>query len=338
MPFGHGHHDDPPVVPPPNAVSATALVTATEEPLEEVSLRNPSSFASTQILVDAGAGPVVGYQRLPLDVHHWLTVGMTIPVFIDPANPNGYVIDWPNVPSIEDRVAAKEPTLVDPMAARLQAWDALAKAGFHEPDLNQVAPQLLQSEMAGMRANLVAEPEAFAKQLAGVGSVAAPEGYQRALVVIATTSASWSQHFLDDVPRREVVGNHTMVLAVSVPGSNPYPLLKEKFDHESRQYDPNNPGLPAVVSITDPTDVWIQWDEMPKSGQAIPSAATEAAAVASVSANPPPVSIAGPPDTMKAMLTAQANASLARMAPAARPATIAYYKAMGVEIDPSLMP
>lgn len=306
----------------------TALVTATEEPLENLNTRYDNNLARTQILVTDPPGPLVGYRGLPLDPEHWLTVGQTVSVAIDPSNPNGYEIDWTTVPSMADRVAAGEQSLVDPMGARLRVWDALAAAGFHEPDLDQVAPQALQVEMTSMRNSLAAEPDAFARQLAALGTDA-PSGYQRALVQIVTTTAHWEAHDRQDVEHREVLGKHSVVLSVSIPGSAPYAVLLERFDHKSRTYAESAPGLPAEVSLSDPTDVRVLWDEMAKPGQAVGAMPLQPTAPAS-----------GPgsafPPAMLATMTASANAMVAQLPPAARPATIAYYKSMGIEVDPAL--
>jgi hypothetical protein len=331
MPFGFGHHDEAASTPPANGVPATALVTATEEPLDNLNASHADNLAMTQVLIDAGTGPIVGYRGLPLDADHWITAGMSVPVIVNPADPNGYVIDWANVPSIQQRVASNESSLVDPMAARLRVWDALASAGFHEPDLDQLAPRLLPMEMASMRAQLAAEPDAFARQLAGVAGLTAPADCKRALVQIATTTATWGTRRRTETMHRQVLGSHKAVLSVSVPGSAPYAVLIENFDHEERQWDENNPGLPAIVSIDDPTSVRVMWEEMAQIGQPLPYAAAAASSSAA-----PPISPNAPTGDAKAVMTASAQAMLARMPPASRPAMIGYYKTMGIDLDPNV--
>ena len=327
MPFGFGHHEDASALPA-HGITATALVTATEEPLENLFSSNSDELAKTQVLMNVGTGSVVGYRGLPLDVDHWVTVGQSVPVIVDPANPNGYAIDWAQTPGITERIESNDPSLVDPMGARLRVWDALAAAGYHEPDLDQVAPQTLQREMTELRAQLVAEPQSFARQLAGVSSLPAPDGYQRALVQIVTSTALWGTKTHTQVKRRQTLGTHSVVLSIAVPGALPYAVFVRSFDHQARQYDEYNPGLPAVVSTTDPTDVRVLWDELAKIGQPLPE--TGAQPVDPTAAQHPV------PTGAKAMMTEQAIEMVRRLPPESRPAIIAYYKTMGIEVDPNV--
>jgi hypothetical protein len=324
MPFGFGKHEHD---EGSAAIGTTvdALVTVTDDPIDNVDGPNSHSLAQTQILASHPSGAIAGLRELPLDPEHWLVEGMTVPVSIDPANPNAFEIDWANVPSIEDRVASNDPSLLDPMAARLKNWDALAAAGFHEPDMDQVAPQLLINEMASMRAELVNEPESFARQLSGLVGVDAPDGYRRALVQIATTTATWEGvHF--GPHSRERLGKHAVVLSVSIPGAGPYAVFVKSFDHQHREYDSYNPGLPALVSATDPTDVQVLWDEMKPVG----SPRTSPAPAGQVAAGAPP---AGMPTDRKSLLAANANAVIKALTPEQRPAMIAMYRKMGVVLD-----
>jgi hypothetical protein len=347
VPFGFGHHDEAPLAAPATGVRVTALVTDTERPVENLD-GSRGSLARTQILVDLGAGPVVGLRELPLDPEHWLTIGQSIPVFVNPTNPNDFTVDWSVVPSIAERVAAQDPTLVDPLDARLKSWDALSAAGLHTPDMDEVAPQVLQVELAAMRAQYVSQAQAFAKQVVGAASLAAPDGYRRAIVAIATTTARWEGASLTSL-HREVLGKHTVVLAVTVAESRPYAVLVTSFQHKERAFDANNPGLPALVSIADLNDVQVQWDEM-STPQDVEHAAQQqargykktlgtlmeqhdAAVVAAQTAIPRAALPADVSSDPKAAAIANANATLARMSPIARPAMIAYYRSIGIEVD-----
>jgi hypothetical protein len=348
MPFGFGKHEQDDVQTASDGATANALVTATEEPLDNAGGVSSRTLALTQVLVSLPSGAVVGVRGLPLDPEHWLVAGMTVPVSIDPANPNSFEVDWARVPSIQDRVAANDPSLLDPMAARLKSWDALAAAGFHEPDLDQVAPQLMTLEMNAMRARLAAEPDAFARQLSGVEGQNAPEGQRRALVQIAASTATWEGTRFGENQHRDVHGKHAVVLSVSVPGDAPYAVFVKTFDHQHRAYDENNPGLPALVSLDDPGSVQVLWDEMPttqdqetlakqqsvgftQSLGAIEQEHAAALAAASASTAAPPV--AGMPLAANAAAIANAKRALDMVPPAARPGMIAYYRSMGVNLD-----
>lgn len=267
MPFEFGKHKPAPVTPVTAATGmhVNALVTETDSPLENFaeSASREDAFAPTRILVDTGAGPVVGLRELPLDAAHWIVQGMTIPVFVDPTNPNNYDVDWSLVPAITDLAAKNDPSLSDPMGARLRTWDALVGAGFDVLDMDKVAPKLRAMERPALKAELDAEPQAFAQQLAAVTALAAPAGYQRALAVISTQCALLVRDERRGSLFRSTAGTHPTVLAVSVPGKPAYAVYLPAFDHETREYDSDKPGLPAVVSTTNPTDVRVLWDEMP---------------------------------------------------------------------------
>jgi hypothetical protein len=328
MPFGIGKKQQETEA----GATVAALVTATDDPIDNVDGPNSHSLAQTQVLASHPSGAIVGVRGLLLDPEHWLVEGMTVPVSIDPANPNAFEIDWTNVPSIQDRVASHDPSLLDPMAARLKNWDALAAAGFHEPDLDQVAPRLLTMEMASMRARLAAEPDAFARQLSGLVGLDAPDGKRRALVQIATTTATWEGPRMG-LHHRERLGKHAVVLSVSLPGEGPYAVFVKSFDHKHREYDDNNPGLPALVSADDPTDIEVLWDDMGAVGTPQSSQWAGAPSVASPQAPVGAAPLADIPDATKAMMTASANRMLKSLAPAARPAIIAYYRTMGIVLD-----
>jgi hypothetical protein len=55
-------------------------------------------------------------------------VGTEIPVRVDPERPGGFEIDWDAIPSMEERVAANDPTLADPIGAHTRAREALLAA------------------------------------------------------------------------------------------------------------------------------------------------------------------------------------------------------------------
>jgi hypothetical protein len=355
MPFGIGKHDDTPEPPAANGVHATALVTDTEVPITNHWLGhpNPASLAQTRILVNLGKGPVAGMRGLALDADHWLTEGMSVPVIADPANPNDYVVDWSAVPPMQQRAADGDTSLLDPLGAKIRNWDALAKAGFGALGMDQVAPQLVEQTAAAMRARLVSESEAFVRQLADEAKAPASAGFTRALVLIATTTSRFEGTSFGDNMHREVIGEYAVVLSVNIPGKPPYALFLEKFDHQESAYDPNNPGLPALVSTTDPTNVQVLWDEAPtdedqvyRAEQQTPGYTDAASALfeqhSAALATPLPIPADAVPGAthasqlspeMKATMTANAQRAIQILPPAARPGLIAYYHTLGIELD-----
>jgi hypothetical protein len=58
-------------------------------------------------------------------------------------------------------------------------------------------------------------------------------------------------------------GKRKAVLAVNVPGREPYAVLDPRFKRPRNKADVLGAGLPALVSTTDPNDIEILWDEVP---------------------------------------------------------------------------
>jgi hypothetical protein len=353
MPFGFKWGRDIPESPPVTGVRATALVTETETPVENLDLTG-QAFARTRILVDLGNGAVVGMRNLPLDPFHWLTVGMTLAVIVDPANPDNYAVDWAATPPMVERAAANEVSLVDPLGAKARVWDALASAGYRVLAMDHFAAQVADQAAVSLRAELDAEPLAFARQLATAANLPAPSGYQRALVLIATSTATLVTSFSDHTVHREIYGQHSVVLTVNLPGHPPYALFLPVFDHQRRIHDSNNPGLPALVSLTDPTDVRVQWEEMQTAREQRQEAKQrlreskadvadrrkaqqvelDAAAAARASgAPPPPVQPPSMTPELRAAIAANAQNALKTADAATRRGVIDYYRSIGIELD-----
>jgi hypothetical protein len=341
--------------PPVTGVRAVALVTETESPIENLDPTGRGvGFARTRILVNLGSGFVVGTRDLPLDPAHWLTVGMTVAVIVEAANPDNYAVDWAATPPMVERAAASELSLVDPMSAKIRVWDALTSAGYRVLAMDHIAPKVAEQAAAAMKAQLDAEPLAFARQLAGITSHPAPSGYQRALVLIATSSSSLVGNWSDRAAHRESYGRHSAVLSVNVPGRRPYALFLPVFDHERRVYASNNPGLPALVSLVDPSDVRVQWDEIPtprdqqqeakqrrrdfkadmaerreqEKGRVGPASPARTTSATPAPSQPPPMT-----PELRAAITANAQNALITADSATRRGIIDYYNSIGIELE-----
>jgi hypothetical protein len=290
---------------------------------------------------------------------------MELPVTIDPADPGKFEIRWEEVPGMADRAAANDPTLADPAGAKRKAQQALLESGAAGP-AGPYAPS------ADVRATVVKAQAEAAKQgdempdhwqesLDQAASEPAPAGKTRAVVLFAASEAtlkteggqpdgSGGHQF------RTRHGKHDVVLAVNVPGSEPYAVYKPKFKHKGGKGIAMGAGIPALVSSSDPSDVEILWDELPSVREQAQETMAEATGVmqdrmaaatqqmdqAMQQVNPPPAQANAPQPPggapgvtpeMKAMMIQNAKMALSTVPPNMREMLIQQYRMAGIEID-----
>src|SRR5258708_4803375 len=102
-----------------------ALVVAAELPLDNRIMVGAQSRGSVRIVIEDAQPPIMATKDFRLDSTHWLVSGMSIPVVLDPARPSQFEIEWDSIPSIQERVAAGDPALTDPRAARAHANEVI---------------------------------------------------------------------------------------------------------------------------------------------------------------------------------------------------------------------
>jgi hypothetical protein len=221
----------------------TALVVEAVAPFDnKVNLL--AAHRAITILVDAGSGPTLVARELHLHPDQWLFTGMEVPVVIDARRPEEFEVDWDAIPSIEDRVAANDPTLSDPVGAQRKVADALGAAGVTPP------PRFGK-----------VNPDRFKEALAKAAEEPVPAGKERGVaILVSATATSLKDEDGDDMTK--VSGTHHAVLAVTVPGRDPYAVYKPKFKIPNRMLGITGGGVPALVSSSDPTDVAIEWDTL----------------------------------------------------------------------------
>ena len=312
-----------------------ALVVAADAPVDNASWLSRGRYydGNVRILIDEGSEPIYVARTFRLDEDHWLVPGMEIPVKIDPARPSEFEIDWAGVPSIEERVAANDPVLADPRAARRSVTEALEAVGVAGP-----------SYQAAM-------PDRFEEHLERAAREPAPPGKRRAVAVISAITASVRQRNPDGAGGSDLTtsGKRKTVLSVTVPGKPPYAVLMPKLKHPRGRADVAHAGLPALVSETDPNDVEILWDElapvMDQVGQRISDSLAASNAQAAeleqgivdqvqqaIAKGPPP---AMPQRNVAQDMMAQSAKQALRLVqdPKMRKMMIEQYRAAGIEID-----
>jgi hypothetical protein len=218
-------------------VSTIGLVVEATAPPEGAPPFGSGSHGTVRILADAGSGPATSTMKFRFSDAHWLVPGMEIAVTIDPAQPGRFELDWGTIPAMKDRVAANDPTLADPLGARLKVSKALG-----------LDPGSAKSDH-------------FNAAMAEAARTRAPDGKLRAVILVATIRGRTVQepHEKTTVTQEQ---NSAAVLAVNIPGRTPYAVFKRKFKYPRLQRDLTGAGLPALVSAGDPNDVEILWDEV----------------------------------------------------------------------------
>lgn len=338
---------------------ATALVVEASTPLDNAPPVGKIGHGMVRILIDDPSGPIYVGREFKLDEDHWLVPGMEVPVSVDPGDPQEFEVDWDAVPGIEERVAGNDPALADPRGARKRVIEALRSANIAKLDLSELPDDVANAVAGGEQAKAAAIPDRFQEALDRAAAEPASAGKQRAVVQISTTTASLVQD-LDTGPSRPTSeGKRKAVLSVSVPGREPYAVFERKFKRPRKRGDVAGAGLPALVSVTDPNDVEILWDELPsiedQVGQRIADglAASQAEqqqlqqgmseAIEQAIAAGPPQSLPTPgappaggqlPPAMREMMAQNAKQALAMVKdPAQRKMLLDSYRAAGIEID-----
>jgi hypothetical protein len=226
-------------------VRTTGLVVGTTDPIDNRLRLGNRNGGWVRVLADVGGNQVNAVGRFDLTEKRWLVVGMEIPVRLDPEKPGGFEIDWHAIPSMEERVAANDPTLADPVGAQKRAREALLAAVGTANDPAD------------------ATPERFEKAMKYAAEQSAPPGKTRAIVHVAaiTTTVRTSEHSTEhSISKKQVsTGGRKAVLSVNIPGQAPYALFRRRF---KRPLGVTGLIVPALVSSSDPTDVEVLWDEL----------------------------------------------------------------------------
>ena len=341
-------------------IRTTALVVNTARPMTKT--LGGSDRGRVYVLVENGPEPIYVGSKFRLTPERWLVTGMRVGVWIDPASPEDFAIDWDSIPSIEDRARANDATLADPRAGERAVIDAMRAAG-RMGDTESVPEAIRELAARAEVARQTAAPDRFEEAMDRAARLPAAPGRQRAVVLIATTAASINHHdHTDGANAVTTVGEHPAVLAVNVPGRAPYAVYMPRFNRPRHRDDVGHGGIPALVSLTDPDDVEVLWDEMPTietqlneqvAGQMQGVESTMAEWMAAgqrnlealhtpgaTEATPPPASAADPlaqmPEDMKAMMVENARVALRMVRdPAQRKMLIEQYRAAGIPIDDS---
>jgi hypothetical protein len=354
----------------------TGLVVETDDPLDNRIKVGKGTRGTVRILVDAKPAPIYVANSFKLDREHWPVRGMQLPVSIDPAKPEKFEVNWEEVPSIEERAAANDATLADPIGAHKKTMEALIASGATGPGAkvqgssggSVAVPENVRESVVAAQVESFKQdegsglPDHFKESMDKAAQEPAPAGKTRAVVLVAASEATLRSEGGDDMGGgshnvRDRHGKHDAVLAVNIPGQDPYAVFVPQFKHPRNKGIAPGAGLPALVSSSDPADVEVLWDEMLSVGKQAKQTAAEAMQTASQrmaeatqqmgqpfqqpappapSAAPAPGTTGVPqvPANMQQMMAENAKTALAATKdPAIRKMLIEQYRMAGIEID-----
>jgi hypothetical protein len=265
-----------------------------------------------EILVDLGGRRTPLRRKFRLDERRWLVPGMEVPVELEPARPEDFDIDWDAIPSIQDRAAAGDPTLTDPVAARQR----VAQEAWGQPP----------KEPSGR----------FEQAMEHAVSTPAPAGQVRAVVRVATIRGNLEGD--DDrghSGRTSTFGTSAAVLSVNVPGQSPYAVFVRKFKVPRGRIEITGAGLPALVSATDPNDVTVLWDELPSAMRQVETRLGDAMSQVQAAMTAPPQTMPqfADPQFQQTMVEGAKRALSMISDPAQRAALIQQYRAAGIMVE-----
>jgi hypothetical protein len=351
-----------------SAEQMTALVIEADDPLDNRIKLGRSSRGLVRILIEAEPSPIYVARDFKLDKDHWPVVGMELPVTIDPADPGKFEIRWEEVPSMEERAAANDPTLADPAGARKKAQQALLASGAAGPAGPYAPSGDVRETVVKAQAEAAKQgdgrPDHWQESLDQAANQPAPAGKTRAVVLFAATEESLRTSGGDGGgdpgdgagghQYRDSHGKHDVVLAVTIPGSEPYAVYKSKFKHKGGKGVALGAGLPALVSLSDPSDVEILWDELLSVREQANQTAAEAmqvtqdrmaaanaqmsqaTAAAAAAPQPPagaPAGAQGVTPEIKEMMLKNAKMAISAAPPQMRQMIIEQYRLAGIPID-----
>lgn len=200
-------------------------------------------------------------RRLPEE--RWIVRGMTIPVLIDPAKPHRAEVLVDEIPPLDQRVAACDPTLCRLEEVARHVYGALNEMGVHEGldladedgrEIDAMRKRMLEIHTGGVEADHAA---------AAAARPQAPEhGTDGRLRGTADLVSSTMRPRDGSSETVVYTWRGKRIVRVWLYGHEPYPIVEEvKFDVRDPRTRLAYGRVPVSVSPTDRTDVRYLWDE-----------------------------------------------------------------------------
>lgn len=237
-----------------------ALVVKADAPPQGAPSKGEYSQGTLRIQVDTPAGTKRQLNgSFAFGDDRWVAPGMTVPVFLDPAQPDAFEVDWSAVPSMQQQAESNDAALADPFVTSRRIAEAI-----------EITPSQ----------KTVAQYERFQKAVEEAAAKPAPAGQLRAVAMIATIRGRFSSSGggEDGGPTRTGVtlnDNSAAVLSVVVPGKAPYAVYLPKFKIPTKHLTVPGEAIPALVAVANPKDVTILWEETQAFGDIIAARITD---------------------------------------------------------------
>ncbi|MEO6472169.1 MAG: hypothetical protein ABIR57_09565 [Aeromicrobium sp.] len=332
----------------------TALVVEADAPLDNTLMVGKHFLGTVRIAIENATPPIYTARSFKLDRSHWLVRGTSVPITIDPAQPQDFELNWEEIPGIEQLVDARDPALCDPMGTQRKIAEVVERL-TRTVNVDNLPPELREA-LDHMKNQDSSPADHFAEALDKARHEPAPTGMVRAVVIIATTTMTVVQDGGGgdgDVGHRHRSSNgkHDAVLSVHIPDREPYAVFVPNLNRPRNRADVMGAGLPALVSTSDPCAVEVLWDELPSLKEQINDRLSEASnrmqsaeaaireATAKAQQNPPSYAApaAGAPQVsaeMREMMINSAKIALASIRdPTQRKMMIDQYRLAGITID-----
>jgi hypothetical protein len=250
--FRHSDDNAAPAGDSKPTLRVTAMVIDVNPPAQ-----NYHRFAGPLLVVaDLPSGRRPLHRSVWITRDRWLVPGMQVPIAVDSDDPEHFDVDWDSIPAIEQRVAAQDPTLVDPRAAHGTVLEAISTATVRGEAALEEAHQWGQPD----------HTDGFDSAMSDAASKPAPDGKARAVILVATMRFYVSDTDTDyDRARAWPMSRKgaEAVLSVNVPGRVPYAVLEPALKFPRSKPSTHPWCLPAFVSLADDHDIEIVWDEVP---------------------------------------------------------------------------
>lgn len=243
------------------------------------------------VVADLGSGPTVIRSVVDLDRDRWLVPGTTVTIDVNPVRlgqVQAFTVDWASVAPIRDRVAAGDPALADPRAARVAAATARTAAAPSPSPAPVGVRNSRSAPCSGPILEVASWSAACDDAISRTGATG--DGTVRAVAIISAMRMLFSDLTHDGQGRpnpqldremlfywRKRAGNET-VLSINIAGRPPYAVFVPDFDAPAEK--PATiapwlyPWLPVLISSSGAIDV--RWDEVPPWTSISPSRALAA--------------------------------------------------------------
>ncbi len=216
-----------------------------------------------ELAVDSGDGKLAYVETTwPLgDGRSWLVPGQVVPVEFEPGKPEDVEFIEDKCPEMDDRIAERDPLLVDPLGAQAKVAEARQKAINDTPGADRGDLARVHSA-AGSGVAIETEKRLLKEALERVPELDSKRGRVRGVALNISRRFLPGDRGLDssdgDGSGGRSRSKSEYLLSVHVPGKDPFPVrTKITITHKHQLRSITS----VLVSEDDPSDIKVDWDE-----------------------------------------------------------------------------